>query len=85
MSGRGLRGAIRAADPSMDEAIAATTDTREEVVPVTMTRKQLKAIRLSKLNRRKRNIRTNNMSVNPMREWANPFQHQNHMYRLYQI
>lgn len=50
-----------------------------------MTRKQLKAIRRDKANRKRRNIRTNNMSVNPMREWANPFQHQNHTYRLYQI
>lgn len=45
-----------------------------------MTRKQLKAIRLSKLNRKKRNIRTNNKSVNPMR-----VQHASRTYQLYQI
>ena len=58
---------------------------REEVIEMTMTRKQLKALRRDKANRKRRNIRSNNMSVNPMREWANPFQHQNHTYRLYQI
>lgn len=47
---------------------------------MTMTRKQLKAIRLSKLNRKKRNIRTNNMSVNPMR-----VQHVSRTYQLHQI
>lgn len=51
---------------------------------MTMTRKQLKALRRDKANRKRRNIRTNNMGVNPMREQANPFQH-NHAYRLWQI
>lgn len=53
---------------------------REEAARMTMTRKQLKAMRPSKLNRRKRNIRTNNMSVNPMR-----VQHASRTYQLYQI
>ena len=45
-----------------------------------MTHKQLKAIRLSKLNRKKRNIRTNNMSENPMR-----VMHPSRTYQLYNI
>lgn len=32
-----------------------------------MTRKQLKAIRRAKAIKKKRNVRTNNMSVNPLR------------------
>ena len=52
---------------------------------MTMTRKQLKAIRRSKANRKDRNIRTNNMSENPMRLGFSPFRHQRHTYRLYNI
>lgn len=47
---------------------------------MSMTRKQLKAIRLSKLNRKKRNERTNNMSANPMR-----VQHHSNSYRLFNV
>ena len=35
---------------------------------MTMTRKQLKAIRRAKAIRKKRNVRTNNMCENPMRK-----------------
>ena len=35
---------------------------------MTMTRKQLKAIRRAKAIRKKRNVRTNTMSVNPWRD-----------------
>lgn len=52
---------------------------------MTMTRKQLKATRRDKANRKRRNVRTNNMSVNPMREVFYPFKRQRHAYRLYQI
>lgn len=52
---------------------------------MTMTRKQLKAIRLAKLNRRRRNIRSNNLGANPMRDNLVPFRRQRHTYRLYQI
>lgn len=47
---------------------------------MTMTHKQLKAIRLNKANRKKRNIRTNNKSVNPMRVI-----HPSRTYQLYNI
>lgn len=49
---------------------------------MTMTRKQLKATRLAKLIR---NVRTNNMSENPMRGNLVPFRRQCHAYRLYEI
>ena len=52
---------------------------------MTMTRKQLKATRLAKRNRKRRDIRTNNVSVNPMRENPVPFLRQRHAYRLYEI
>lgn len=52
---------------------------------MTMTRKQLKAIRRRKNIRRKRNINTNNCSVNPNRENPAPFARQRHMYRLWNI
>ena len=52
---------------------------------MTMTRKQLKAIRRGREIRCKRNVRTNNMHENPMRESALPYQHRNHTYRLYDI
>lgn len=52
---------------------------------MTMTHKQLKAIRLSKAIRKDRNIRTNNKSVNPRRMGFSPFQRQRHAYRLHNI
>lgn len=50
-----------------------------------MTKKQLKAIDRHKRIKRKRNIRTNNMSINPMRENPAPFARQLHAYRLWNI
>ena len=53
---------------------------------MTMTRKQHKAIRRAKAIRKKRNVRTNNMSENPRRLGrALPFMRQSHTYRLYNI
>ena len=53
---------------------------------MTMTRKQLKAIRLRKAIRKDRNVRTNNESENPRRLGrALPFRRQSHTYRLYNI
>lgn len=40
---------------------------------MTMTRKQLKAINRRKAIRKKRNVRTNNMSINPWRDDSTPF------------
>lgn len=47
--------------------------------------KRLKALRRRKEITRRRNIRTNNMSVNPMHERLYPFKRQRHTYRLYNI
>lgn len=52
---------------------------------MSMTHKQLKALRLRKAIRKARNIRTNNKSENPRRLGSSPFQRQRHTYRLYQI
>lgn len=52
---------------------------------MTMTRKQLKAIRRSKANRKDRNIRTNNMSESQRHLGFSPFKRQRHTYRLYNI
>ncbi len=52
---------------------------------MTMTRKQLKALRLRKAIRKDRNIRTNNMSEKARRLGFSPFQRQRHTYRLYNI
>lgn len=52
---------------------------------MTMTRKQLKAIRLGKAIRKDRNIRTNNKSENPRRLGFSPFRRQRHTYQLYNI
>lgn len=64
----------------MDEAIAATTESKRGGTELTMARKQLKAIARRKAIRRKRNIRANNPHENPMRE-----SHQSRTYRLANI
>lgn len=53
---------------------------------MTMTHKQLKALRLRKAIRRARNVRTSNMRKNPRRLGRTyPFLRQSHAYRLYDV